>query len=136
MSTLEPPQAQVRSHRTGTAAHNIKPRVPSSRHVSKASTDFGREIVPDDSISNAPSAAPSKATTSSRPRVNGVYRSSLEKRTEKTRTTTTTTTRIRAVSPDNAAVANTSVPSANGVPSVEDESDPKKKAVRAYCCCS
>ena len=129
MSATEPPQAQVRSHRNGNTAHNTKPRVPSSRYISKASVDLGREIVPEDSVSNAPSVAPSRTTGPSRPRINGLHRDSYEKRTEKTRTTITTQ-RIRTVSPGRSVVANTSEPLTNGVAPADTESNQQKKTAR------
>ena len=95
---------------------NIRSRVPSSH---------SRELVPEDSASNAPSVA------SSRTRVNGVHRSSYEKRTEKTRTTTTTTRRIRTVSPVKSVEGDdTAIPLANGVPATEAPEE--KKAPRGH----
>ena len=131
MSTTEAIQAQSRSHRNGMTAQNIRPRVPSSRRTSKPSADLDREIVPEDSASNAPSVASSRPTLSSRSKVNGVHRSSYEKRTEKTRTTTTTTHRIRTVSPVKSTEGDdTAIPLKIGVPSTEEAPERKKKATR------
>ena len=104
------------SRRT-TATTGARPRVPSSRIENTEYLDSTGEVRPQDSASNAPH----RRTTSGAQKATGSYRSSQERRAERSNVTVKDTVQIRTRSPIKAIVG-------HGAP---DQSPPPKHIPRA-----